>query len=95
LEKQQAHITRIQAKTQELIRRHAQLQKKTAQQEQTIQELRQKTQADQDKIRRLEEQQHVLKAAAGSLTTADKKSFEQAINRYIREIDKCIALLSE
>ncbi len=95
MEKQQAHITRIQAKTQELIRRHALLQKKTAQQEQTIQELRQKTQADQDKIRRLEEQQHVLKAAAGSLTTADKKSFEQAINRYIREIDKCIALLSE
>jgi len=43
----------------------------------------------------LEEQQYILKSAAGELNSADKKAFEQTISRYIKEIDKCIALLSE
>jgi len=29
------------------------------------------------------------------MTEADKKAFEKQINQYIKEIDKCIGLLSE
>jgi hypothetical protein len=47
------------------------------------------------KIRALEEQQYILKSAAGELNAVEKKAFEQTINKYIREIDKCIALLNE
>jgi hypothetical protein len=43
----------------------------------------------------LEEQQQIFKAAASKMNEADKKAFDLTINRYIREIDKCIALLSE
>jgi len=43
----------------------------------------------------LEEQQYLLKSMAGKLDEKEKKSFEQALGKYIREIDKCIAMLSE
>jgi len=49
----------------------------------------------QDNVRLLQEQNHMLKASAGSMAAGDKKAFEQSINRYIKEIDKCIALMSE
>jgi hypothetical protein len=29
------------------------------------------------------------------MSEADKKAFEKNINQYIREIDKCIGILSE
>lgn len=46
-------------------------------------------------ISQLEQQVAILKSATGQLTEAEKKSFEKNINQYIREIDKCIGILSE
>jgi len=37
----------------------------------------------------------VLKVTSGSLGEEDKKAMEKQINGYIREIDRCIALLTE
>jgi hypothetical protein len=36
-----------------------------------------------------------LKFAAFEMTEQDKKEFERTINRYIRQIDKTIAYLSQ
>ena len=43
----------------------------------------------------LKQQVSILKFAAGDMTGEDKKAFEKKINQYIREIDKCIAYLSQ
>ncbi len=91
----QEHIARIQAKLQELLKKHQSLRKENELQRQTIHTLQQQQQLNEKKIKTLEEQQYYLKSAAGNLSEADKKAFEQSINKYIREIDKCIALLSE
>jgi hypothetical protein len=37
----------------------------------------------------------VLKVTSGGLGAEDKKAMEKQINGYIREIDRCIALLTE
>jgi hypothetical protein len=37
----------------------------------------------------------VLKITSGNWEENDKKEFEKRINHYLREIDKCINLLSE
>ena len=58
----------------------------------TIQEAREK---DRQQISIMEEKITILKAAAGKMNEADKKAFEKNISQYIREIDKCIGLLSE
>lgn len=89
------HINRIHQKLQELVKRHQALQKKCTQQQTVISDLTRKQEENEKKIKLLEEQQLILKSAAGGLNVADKKAFEQTLNRYIREIDKCIAMLSE
>lgn len=95
MEKIDSHIARIHSKVQDLLKKHADLQKLVSKQQETITALKKKEEEQQNKIRTLEEQQYILKSAAGKLNDADKKAFEQTIGKYIREIDKCIALLSE
>ncbi len=89
------HIARINTKLQDLLKKHASLQKQNQQQRELIAKLKEQQEAGEKKIKALEEQQYILKSAAGELNSTDKKAFEQTISRYIKEIDKCIALLSE
>jgi hypothetical protein len=46
-------------------------------------------------IDELKQQAAILKFAAGQMSDRDKKEFETTISRYIRQIDKCIAYLSQ
>ncbi len=89
------HIARINTKLQDLLKKYASLQKQNHQQQELIAKLKEQQEAGEKKIKALEEQQYILKSAAGELNSTDKKAFEQTISRYIKEIDKCIALLSE
>ena len=89
------HISRINSKLQELLKKYASLVKESGQQQKIIQKLEQENELRESKIQMLEQQQHILKAAAGKMDEPDKKEFEQVINKYIREIDKCINLLNE
>ena len=89
------HITRINSKVQDLLKKHAILSKESEQQQKTIKKLEQENELKDAKIKILEQQQHILKAAAGKMDDPDKKEFEQVINKYIREIDKCINLLND
>ncbi len=91
----ETHINRINNKLQEVLKNYDALKKQHAQQVETIQALTAEKKAHEQKIRLLEEQQYLLKSMAGKLDEKEKKSFEQALGKYIREIDKCIAMLSE
>jgi chaperonin cofactor prefoldin len=91
----QDQIGRIQGKVQELLKQNNQLHKENLQHRKTIESLQTQKETFEKRIRALEEQQNILKSAAGNLNPAEKKAFENNINRYMREIDKCIALLSE
>jgi hypothetical protein len=95
LDKLEQHIDRLQSKLQELVKQYQTLQKVNAQQQELINKLKTQEENNLKKIKLLEEQQYILKSAAGQLTSTDKKAFEQTINKYIKEIDKCIAMLSE
>lgn len=91
----ETHINRINTKLQEVLKNYDALKKQHLQQVETIQVLTAEKKAQEQKIRLLEEQQYLLKSMAGKLDEKEKKSFEQALGKYIREIDKCIAMLSE
>ncbi len=95
MEQVATHIAKIQSKLQDLLKKYAGLQKQHAQQQELIQELKKEQEANKHKIRQLEEQQMILKSAAGKMNEEDKKMFEKTIGTYIKEIDKCIAMLSE
>ena len=46
-------------------------------------------------LENLKQENAVLKAATGNMNAEDKKNLEQTINKYLRDIDKCITLLAE
>ena len=89
------HISRVHSKLQDFLKKYAALQKQNTQQQQLIAELKVSIEENKNKIRQLEEQQHILKSAVGKMNETDKKAYEQIIGKYIKELDKCIALLSE
>lgn len=89
------HISRVHSKLQDFLKKYAALQKQNTQQQQLIAELKASIEENKNKVRQLEEQQHILKSAAGKMNETDKKAYEQIIGKYIKELDKCIALLSE
>ena len=82
-------------KLQQLLKQYQVLQKENGQLANELKELKTSRENDLNRINQLEQQVGILKSAAGKMEEADKKLFEKHINQYIREIDKCIGLLSE
>lgn len=89
------NIKRINSKLQHLLKNYQLLQKDNERQLILIEELKQAKEKDNHQITTLQEKITILKAAAGKMNEADKKAFEKNISQYIREIDKCIGILSE
>lgn len=49
----------------------------------------------QKNVDELKQQVSILKVSAGDMSEADKKEFEKRINGYLKEIDRCIAMLGQ
>jgi hypothetical protein len=89
------HIKNLQSKLQLLLKKHALLIKENNQ-------LKKENEAHQsnqkqliEKNEQLLQQVNILKASTGQLEGKEKIDFEKSINRYIRSIDKCIAILNK
>ena len=89
------HIKRINTKLQQLLKNYQLLQKENNRQSELIKQLKEAKEKDNQQITTLQEKISILKAAACKMNEADKKAFEKNISQYIREIDKCIGILSE
>lgn len=89
------NINRINAKLQQLLKQYQLVQKENQQLTNEIKELKISQENNLLRINQMEQQAGILKSAAGKMNEKDKKTFEQQINQYIKEIDKSIGLLSE
>lgn len=95
MESIQEHINRIYNKLQQKLKHLAALEKENAQQQKEMATLRQQKEDLELQVKSLQEQNYILKAATNTMSAADKTALEQSINKYIRDIDKCIGLLRE
>lgn len=86
---------RVQDKLQQVLQRHQVLQKDNERLRKEVGELRGKDAAQSKKIEELEIKLAALKTATGQLDNAEKKELDKRLHQYIREIDRCIAMLSE
>ena len=89
------YLKRIQDKLQLLLKHHANLQKENQVLKNEMNLL--KSQADQFHLttEKLREQVEILKYTNGAeMDHEEKKQFEKKINGYVKEIDRCIAMLS-
>ncbi len=89
------HIKRIQDKLQQLLKQYAAVQKENSKLKEELQAAQTKIDIQQKNAEELKQQVSILKMNAIDMNEADKKEFERRINAYVKEIDRCIALLGE
>jgi len=88
-------LNAVQEKLQLLLKQHNRLKRENEQLRQLLQEQKEQQGLSMQVIEQLEQQVAILKLAIGDMNDTDKKEFEKKINQYVKEIDKCIAFLSQ
>jgi septal ring factor EnvC (AmiA/AmiB activator) len=89
------HLKQIQDKLQQLLKQYAAVQKENSKLKEELESIKQKTSVQQKNVDDLKQQVGVLKLNAVEMSEADKKEFEKRITIYVKEIDRCIAMLSK
>lgn len=89
------HLKRIQDKLQLLLKKHLALQKENQALKEEINTQQRQVIQYQENMETLKQQVDILKLGSGTMTEEDKKQFEKRINTYLKEIDRCIAMLGE
>lgn len=93
--KEQEQIKRVAGKLQELLRHHDLLIKENTRLKASVAQLQKQQDEQVSKIASLEQSVSVLRTLQGKLDEPDRKLLEKQLNAYIREIDRCIAMLGE
>ena len=88
-------LKRIQEKVQQLLKKQAALQKENSTLIAELEANKTQAAATQKTVETLKQQVDILKASSGQMSEEDKKQFEKRINGYLKEIDRCIALLGD
>lgn len=91
----EAHIKSVNEKLQQLIKKHVALKKENDNLKNELNNLKEREVEYKYALHELDQKISILKAASGEMSEKDQKDFEKRINQYIKEIDKCIGLLSE
>lgn len=89
------HISIIQAKLQQLLKQYELLKKENSKCQEQLKTIQQEQLQQKEKMEELVQQNLLLKASVTNMDGADKKALEQKIQHYIKNIDKCISLLSK
>jgi chromosome segregation ATPase len=88
-------LKRIQDKLQQLLKQYQLLQKENEKLTGENKILKEKIEAEEKLREGMEQKIAALKMASGQLTEIDRKELEKRMNSYIREIDRCIAMLAD
>ncbi len=89
------HLKRIQDKLQQLLKQYTAVQKENNRLKEELDAAQSKIEEQKKNGEELKQQVSILKLNAGEMSDADKKEFEKRINVYLKEIDRCIAMLGE
>jgi chromosome segregation ATPase len=89
------HIQRISEKMQQLLRQYQLQQKENERLKKELQQVKELESARARQLEELEQKVAVLKTATNNMSDADKKDLEKRLNHYLKEIDRCIEMLSE
>jgi hypothetical protein len=88
-------LKRITVKLQELVKKYDNLKKENERLRGELLPSKEREVSLLEQIGNLEQKIMVLKAGAGKLDDADKKELDKRLHTYLKEIDRCISMLSE
>lgn len=89
------HIQRINEKLQQLLKGYRLLQKENEKLKKELIDIRGLQMERSKQMEELEQKVAILKTATNNMNEGDKKDLEKRLNHYIKEIDRCISVLSE
>jgi len=89
------HIQRINEKLQQLLKQYRFVQKENEKLRKELTDIKGLHTERSKQIEELEQKVSILKTATNNMSEEDKKNLEKRLNHYIKEIDRCIGLLSE
>jgi chromosome segregation ATPase len=88
-------IKRVYNKLQQLLKQYLLLQKENEKLNEEVKKLQLSKAEQQEQLEQLQIQVSLLKSASSQMNENDKRIFERKISQYIKDIDKCITMLSE
>ncbi len=88
-------LKHVNEKLQQLLKQQQSLRKENNTLRATIKELKNSIESKNQTLEELGQQKMVKQLNNGNLNEADKKELEKKLNQYIREIDRCIAMLND
>lgn len=88
-------LKRINDKLQELVKKYESLQKENQRLRAELIPAKQREVAFMEQIENLEQKLMVFKAGTGRMDEAEKKELDKKLHTYLKEIDRCISMLSE
>lgn len=88
------HIKNVNTKLQQLLKQYQQLQHENDQLNRMVADFSVKDRTQKETIAAMKQEQLILKASIDKMDEAEKKEMEKKINGYLKNIDKCISLLS-
>jgi predicted nucleic acid-binding Zn-ribbon protein len=86
-------LKRIQEKLQQVLKQQSSLQKENQTLKEELNNSRKEMLQHHENIDKLKQQVEVLKLGSGEMNAVEKKQLEKRINAYVKEIDRCIAML--
>ena len=89
------HLARIKLKLQQLLKQQAMLQKENQQLKQEVIRLLQERSSFEGQLEELQQKTDVLKFTSGDMNETEKKQMERKLTAYLKEIDRCIAMLGQ
>jgi septal ring factor EnvC (AmiA/AmiB activator) len=92
---QEKQLKQIHEKLQQLLKQYQSLQKENSKLKQEIQEFKSDHNTHAEELDRLRQRTQILQSAKTEMSDVEKKAFEKRLNNYVKEIDRCIALLNE
>ena len=88
-------VRRIQEKLQQLLRQRDLLQKENGRLKEDVLQLQEDLLERTAKLEQLQQQVEILRATQAAMSDDEKRALEKRLGQYIREIDRCIAMLGE
>ena len=88
-------VRRIQEKLQQLLRQRDLLLKENGKLREELRQIHQGHADQGSRLEQLQQQVEILKATKAAMSEEEKRALEKRLGQYIREIDRCIAMLGE
>ncbi|HVU55817.1 MAG TPA: hypothetical protein VHD83_12225 [Puia sp.] len=95
MEQLELQVRRIHDKLQQVLRQREAILKENYRLKEELRQLRQSEDQRVEQVDQLKQQVEILKVKKGEMPLEEKVLLEKRLSQYIREIDRCIALLAE